>query len=204
MEITASGRALTGGYAPFDLCGLPAVRGLRRPDAALRLPTISELSYWALSQATGTHLRGGAWIWGPGTSNMYRRSALALIHFQPKDGTYFRAADNYLCPFCHVFGGSALIDKQLSAYRIHHANYYAERESIHEVPAGRIELGGTTAGNSETSEFCSPAQSFSVECFPVNAFGELLINCHQASKLEAERSLSAPTEQPHFPTITWS
>ena len=77
---------------------------------------------------------------GPGTSNMYRRSALALIHFQPKDGTYFRAADNYLCPFCHVFGGSALIDKQLSAYRIHHANYYAERESIHEVPAGRIEF----------------------------------------------------------------
>ena len=140
VEITACGRALTGGYGPFDLRGLPVTRGLRRPEAALRLPTISELSYRSLSDATSTHLHGGNWIWGPGTSNMYRRSTLALIHYEPKDGTYFRAADNYLCPFCHVFGGSGLIDKRLSAYRVHDANYYAERETIYGLPAGRIEF----------------------------------------------------------------
>ena len=140
VEITASGRVLTGGYAPFDLRGLPSTRGLRRPEAALRLPTISEFYYRSLSDGTSTHLRGGNWIWGPGTSNMYRRSTLALVHYEPKGGTYFRAADNYLCPFCHVLGGSALIDKRLSAYRVHDANYYAERETIYQVPAGRIDF----------------------------------------------------------------
>ena len=49
-------------------------------------------------------------MWGPGTSNMYRRSVMALAHQEPKDRAYFRAADSYFNRLCHAFGGCALID----------------------------------------------------------------------------------------------
>ena len=52
-----------------------------------------------------------------------------------------RAADNFLNPLCHAFGGSALIEQPLSAYRVHGANYYNERESLtgaHNASAGAV------------------------------------------------------------------
>jgi glycosyltransferase involved in cell wall biosynthesis len=140
VEMTADERALTGGYSSFGLSGSPITRGLRPADAALRLSTISDLGYQQLSRSTSTHVSGGGWIWAPGTSNMYRRSALALVHHHPKDRTYFRAADNYLNPFCHLFGGSGLIDRQLSAYRLHGANYFSQRESVYKLGAGKPEV----------------------------------------------------------------
>ena len=190
VEMTASGRVLTGGYAPFDLRGLSFTHGLRRPEAALRLPTISELSYRSLSDATSTHLHGGNWIWGPGTSNMYRRSTLALVHYQPKDGTYFRAADNYLCPFCHVFGGSALIDKRLSAYRVHDANYYAERELICQLPAGRIEFRRHHQRHTlETLAILFSRAEFFTQVLPRDAFWRAVDQLSYALEVESGKSI---------------
>jgi len=141
VEMTAAGRVLTGSYAPFGKVRThPALRGLRPPDAALRLPMMSELAYRQLSEATRVYDRRSGWIWGPGTSNMYRRSALALAHHKPRDRALFLAADSYLCRFCHVFGGSGIIDKHLSAYRIHDRNYFAERESIEAVRKDRVDI----------------------------------------------------------------
>jgi len=140
VEMTADARALTGGYATFGWGGEPISRGLRPPDAALRLSTISNVDYLQLARSTSTHLSSSGWIWGPGTANMYRRSMLALVHQQPKDRTYLRAADSYLNHLCHVLGGSALIDRQLSAYRVHGVNYFAERESLHKLRNGRLEF----------------------------------------------------------------
>jgi uncharacterized protein (TIGR01627 family) len=140
VEMTATGRAITGGYASFNLKLQPDSRGLRGPNVTVRLSTISEIDYRQLSDATRTFVHADGWIWGPGTSNMFRRSVLKLVHYKPKDRTYLRAADNYLCPFCHVFGGSALIDKPLSAYRVHDNNYFAERESIRDVSTGRSKI----------------------------------------------------------------
>ena len=78
-------------------------------------------------------------MWGPGTSNMYRRSVMALAHQEPKDRAYFRAADSYFNRLCHAFGGCALIDRHLSAYRVHDKNYFAERESVRNLKKGGLE-----------------------------------------------------------------
>jgi len=139
VEITADARTLTGGYAAFGTTRQPTSRGLRPIGGALRLSTISELDYLQLDRSTSTYSGGGGWMWGPGTSNMYRRSVMTLAYQEPKDRAYFRAADSYLNHLCHAFGGSALIDRHLSAYRVHDANYFAERESVHNLRKGRAE-----------------------------------------------------------------
>ena len=140
VEMTADGRALSGSHWSFGLRLNPITRGLRPIDAALRLSMVPAEDYRRLDRSTSTHVREGGWFWGPGTSNMYRRSILALAHQQPREKAYFRAADNYLNPLCHAFGGSALIDRQLSAYRLHDANYFSERESVHGLRKGKSEV----------------------------------------------------------------
>ena len=139
VEITADGRTLTGGYAAFGTTRQPVSRGLRPIGSALRLSTISDDDYLQLDRSTSTYSGGASWMWGPGTANMYRRSVLALAHQEPKDRVYFRAADSYFNYLCHAFGGSALIDRHLSAYRVHDKNYFAERESVHNLRKGRLE-----------------------------------------------------------------
>ena len=141
VEITKAGRAMTGSYSSFNSAN-PATRGLRDAEKALRLPTISDDDYLRLSRATSTHVSESGWIWGPGTSNMYRRSVLVLVHQRPSGRVYIRAADSYLNRFCQVLGGSALIDRQLSAYRIHAANSFTVRESI-----GRLSKGKSRSEN---------------------------------------------------------
>ena len=141
VEMTAEGRALTGGWGLFGRKTKPSSLGLRPRDRTPRVSTISDADYRQLAQATSTVFSGGApWIWGPGTANMFRRSVLALVQQELKNQPYFRAADNYLNPFCHVLGGSALIDLQLSAYRIHAANYFTLRESVTLLGTGRPEF----------------------------------------------------------------
>ena len=62
---------------------------------------------------------------------MYRRSILELASLRRRRiKTWMRAVDNYLNPLCHVFGGSALINQPLSAYRVHGGNYYTQREVL--------------------------------------------------------------------------
>ena len=141
VEMTAEARALSGAHTSFCYRRSPPItRGLRPAKSALRLSTISDVDYLQLASSTTTHISWGGWIWGPGTSNMYRRSILALVHQRPKDRTYFRAADSYLNPLCHVFGGSALIDRHLSAYRVHGGNYFAARKSLLKLRNGRPEF----------------------------------------------------------------
>ena len=141
VEMSAEGRALTGGHGAFGRGVAPASRGLRPRDAALTLSTISAADYLEIARWTSTFAAGGTgWIWGPGTANMYRRSFLALVQQELKGRAYFRAADSYLNPFCHVLGGSALINMRLSAYRIHDANYFTLRETVGDVATGRIEF----------------------------------------------------------------
>jgi glycosyltransferase involved in cell wall biosynthesis len=141
VEMSAEGRALTGGYGSFGRGVTPASRGLRPLDAGLKLPTISAADYLEISRSCSTFAAGGiGWIWGPGTANMYRRSFLALVQQEPRSRVYLRAADSYLNRFCHVLGGSALINMRLSGYRIHGANYFSLRERVGDLETGRIEF----------------------------------------------------------------
>ena len=140
VEMDAVGRALTGHYETFSQVAPTRARGLRRREAAFRVATVSDEQYHELSRAVRVHESGGGWVWGPGTSNMYRRSVLDLVQEVPPGERWMRAADNYLNPICHLFGGSALIDLPLSAYRVHDANYFCERETLYGVQKGRAEI----------------------------------------------------------------
>jgi uncharacterized protein (TIGR01627 family) len=141
-EMDADGRAISGGYWPFVADQGIRVRELPRIDAVPRLATISDGDYRRLAAATSIipYAQVG-WFWGPGTSNLYRRSALALTRQPERSGApYFHAADAYLNSFCHALGGSAQIDLTLSAYRVHGANYFALRESVYGIKPGRPEF----------------------------------------------------------------
>ncbi len=139
LEMSAEGRLLTSSYAAFNTVPDPLVRGFRPLNASPRLSIVSDADYEQLAQSVATYVAARGWIWGPGTSNMYRRSVLALIHHKPKDRIYIRAADNHLNHFCHALGGSALINRPLSAYRLHNANYFSHCESLLKLPSSRAE-----------------------------------------------------------------
>ena len=69
-------------------------------------------------------------MWGPGSSTTYRRSVIELARYSRPRSDVDASSRNFLNPLCHAFGGSALIEQPLSAYRVHGANYYNERESL--------------------------------------------------------------------------
>jgi glycosyltransferase involved in cell wall biosynthesis len=141
VELRGEGRALTGVYARFGFGVKPATRGLRPADVAPRLRTVPVADYSRLARSTSTVAAVAMpWFWAPGSSNMFRRSVLAVAQQQRKNRVYMRAADNYLNPLCHALGGTALIDVQLSAYRIHGSNYFAVRETVGVLRPGRADF----------------------------------------------------------------
>ncbi|MGE0846589.1 MAG: glycosyltransferase [Flavobacteriaceae bacterium] len=146
VETTADGRVVTGSYAPFGTQEPPDSAGLRPAGAAFRMPQVSDADYVRLAGATQSFTGPRGWIWGAGTSNMYRRSIVNMVHFEPPDGVCFRAVDGHLCTFAHAIGGTALIDLPLSAYRIHDANDFALRESIGGLSPGRSKVPERVVG----------------------------------------------------------
>jgi len=147
VEINSEGRALTGHYELLNNASQPSGMGLRRIDAALRVPTVSDRDYHELARSVASYHSGGGWIWGTGSSTMYRRSILELVHYSAPNRTWMRAVDNFLNPLCHVFGGSALINQPLSAYRVHGGNYYSQREVLLGVHGGSAEAMQRTRDN---------------------------------------------------------
>jgi uncharacterized protein (TIGR01627 family) len=137
LEINAEGRVITGGYGVFGEGQQGRRRGLPCANSVPRLETVSDRDYRRLAEATALlpFIELG-WFWGPGTSNMYRRSILDSTRQRNVRKPYLRAVDAYLNPLCHALSGSALIHQQLSFYRIHDRNYFARRESLHGVRLG--------------------------------------------------------------------
>jgi glycosyltransferase involved in cell wall biosynthesis len=76
------------------------------------------------------------WVWGPGTSNMYRASVLRLLKIDGETPHNMRAADGFFNPTCNSLTGSALINLSLSAYRIHGNNYFAKAEKLNGLRSG--------------------------------------------------------------------
>ena len=148
VEIDSKGRLLTGHFELMNHASQRSGMGLRRIDAVPRVPTISDGRYHELARTVAFHAWGSGWIWGTGSSTMYRRSILELVRSSRPHGTWMRAVDNFLNPLCHVFGGSALIDEALSAYRVHGSNYYSQREVLPGVQSGSAEAMRRTKENS--------------------------------------------------------
>jgi glycosyltransferase involved in cell wall biosynthesis len=69
------------------------------------------------------------WPWSTTSSMMFRRSILDLI--MPDDCDPFRVcADNYLCLFANLIGGSLLISEAYGVYRRHGKNNFANNPVI--------------------------------------------------------------------------
>ena len=121
VEIDAEDRVINGanlgfGFIPFD----DAPHGLKPRDSVPRLATISDADYELLSQATARIMpeRAG-WFWAPTSANMYRREVMTLARPERNPQVDFLVGDIHFCVLCHIFGGSAVIDRTLSAYRVH-------------------------------------------------------------------------------------
>jgi uncharacterized protein (TIGR01627 family) len=138
VEIDSDGRVIARRYANFGNGQDDLRRALSPAENVPRLAQISDPDYGRLSAAVSTvpATRDG-WFWGPGTSNMYRRSILDLVRQKRRDPHYMRAVDSYLNPLCHALAGSTLIDLPLSAYRLHGSNDFAAHESVPGLRTGR-------------------------------------------------------------------
>ncbi len=76
------------------------------------------------------------WIWATTSSMMFRRSILDLII--PENGEPFRVcADNYLCHFANLIGGSLIIPEVHGCYRRHGLNYFSSNPLV----GGRLPTG---------------------------------------------------------------
>lgn len=77
------------------------------------------------------------WIWTSTSSVMFRRSALDLI-LSDRVKSVRISADFYLFQFCHLIGGTILIQSALGAYRRHGKNNFARDATIsHRAISGR-------------------------------------------------------------------
>lgn len=75
------------------------------------------------------YLFENTWVWATTSSMMFRRTTLQLI--LPEDTEPFRiCADNYLCQFANMVGGSVLIPERYGCYRRHGANVFSKNRII--------------------------------------------------------------------------
>lgn len=87
-------------------------------------------------QARGRYRRVGphylyenSWLWATTSSMMFRRATLQLI--LPDVTEPFRVcADNYICHFGNLVGGSILIPERLGCYRRHGANSFSKNRIV--------------------------------------------------------------------------
>jgi glycosyltransferase involved in cell wall biosynthesis len=85
------------------------------------------------------------WFWHPGTSMVYKRAkfdGLMAMITQPPEVKY--ALDASAAPFCHMGGGTILLDEPLSGYRVHGANTSVIAPQLQYIDSGRPSFGKST------------------------------------------------------------
>lgn len=76
------------------------------------------------------------WVWATTSSMMFRRPVLNYV-LSRADGAFRKCADNYICHFCNLLGGSILIPRVLGCYRRHQKNLFSSNPLI----GGRLPTG---------------------------------------------------------------
>lgn len=72
-----------------------------------------------------------AWVWATTSSMMFRRPVLqAILPDEAEDDNFRRCADNYVCHFANLVGGSALVPQVLGFYRRHGENTFSRNPLI--------------------------------------------------------------------------
>ena len=81
-------------------------------------------------------LQRSFWVWATTSSMMFRRTVLDYI-LRSADGAFKKCADNYVCHFAGLLGGSILIPSVLGCYRRHQRNTFSNNPLI----GGRLPTG---------------------------------------------------------------
>jgi glycosyltransferase involved in cell wall biosynthesis len=76
------------------------------------------------------------WVWATTSSMMFRRPVLDCI-LASADGAFRKCADNYVCHFTNILGGSILIPAAFGCYRRHQHNSFSNNPLI----GGRLPTG---------------------------------------------------------------
>ena len=76
------------------------------------------------------------WVWATTSSMMFRRSVLEYV-LSDADETFRKCADNYVCHFSNLLGGSILVPTALGCYRRHQLNTFSNNPLI----GGRLPTG---------------------------------------------------------------
>jgi glycosyltransferase involved in cell wall biosynthesis len=124
IEINADGQVISRcnfgfGFNSFE----DGSRGLQPKDKVPRIPNISDADFELLStKTTRINPEATGYFWSPGSANVYRHNILNLARPDVAERNYSIARDIHFNRLCHILGGSAAIDRALSAYRIHDAN----------------------------------------------------------------------------------
>jgi len=88
-------------------------------------------------RAVGTvSLQRSFWVWATTSSMMFRRPVLSYV-FSGSDDSFKKCADNYVCHFANLLGGSILIPDVLGCYRRHQNNTFSNNPLI----GGRLPTG---------------------------------------------------------------
>jgi len=81
-------------------------------------------------------LRQSFWVWATTSSMMFRRAVLDYV-LSDADDAFRKCADNYICHFSNLLGGSILIPRALGCYRRHQNNVFSNNPLI----GGRLPTG---------------------------------------------------------------
>jgi glycosyltransferase involved in cell wall biosynthesis len=81
-------------------------------------------------------LRRSFWVWATTSSMMFRRTVLDFV-LADADDAFKKCADNYVCHFADLLGGSILIPTVLGCYRRHQRNTFSNNPLI----GGRLPTG---------------------------------------------------------------
>ena len=81
-------------------------------------------------------LRRSFWVWATTSSMMFRRTVLDYV-LSDADDSFRKCADNYVCHFADLLGGSILIPTLLGCYRRHQRNTFSNNPLI----GGRLPTG---------------------------------------------------------------
>lgn len=124
VEIDADNQIITGSNLGFKFNSIEnALPGIGPNDKVPRLTTISLDDFNLLkAQTTRIDPESNGWFWSPGSGNVYRRRILNFARPEPSEYTNFIDVDIHFNRLCHILAGSAVIERTLSAYRMHNTN----------------------------------------------------------------------------------
>jgi glycosyltransferase involved in cell wall biosynthesis len=132
VDVNENGELLTSGGFHMHQAWLNGTPTMRSIEHTVFLKGVDERAYLALAEGTRfIPSESGGWFWCQGSSNMLRRALLDRVRPAESPAVLFGGVDGFFLPILHALTGTILINRPLSAYRVHDGNNYAALPSLH-------------------------------------------------------------------------